>query len=298
MTRVACIGEAMIELSMDGTQAQVGVAGDTLNTAIYLKRCAPGVQVDYVTRVGVDPFSQRIRDLIEGEGIGARRVEMVTDGAPGLYAITTDAMGERTFTYWRSNSAARGLFGDFDFSILSGYDLLYLSGISLAILPQPVRLGLLDWIGETGAALAFDSNYRPRLWESAKIARDITRRYWAAAQIALPSIEDEMALFGEDAAEVEARCAAMAARGALKRGEAGPMSIGEAVKQSYPAAPKVVDTTAAGDSFNGGYLAALLTGQSQAQALLAGHAMAAKVVQHRGAIIPRQAARGLPPQAP
>ena len=287
MTRVACIGEAMIELSMDGTQAQTGVAGDSLNTAIYLKRCAPAVQVDYVTRVGTDPFSQRIRDFIAGEGIGADRVEMVQDGTPGLYAITTDAEGERTFTYWRSTSAARGLFGDGDFSALAGYDLLYLSGISLAILPQSVRLGLLDWIRESGTALAFDSNYRPRLWENPQTAREVTRAYWAAAQIALPSIDDEMALFEQSAAEVEARCGAFPSRGALKRGASGPMSIGEAVEQSYPPAPKVVDTTAAGDSFNGGYLAAILSGASQAEALMAGHQMAAEVVQHRGAIIPR-----------
>lgn len=287
MTRVACIGEAMIELSMDGAQARVGVAGDTLNTAVYLKRCAPEMQVDYVTRVGADPFSQRIRDFITGEGIGAERAAMVEGGTPGLYAITTDAEGERTFTYWRSNSAARGLFGDLDFSMLANYDLIYLSGISLAILPQPVRLALLDWMQGSGAALAFDSNYRPRLWETAEVARDVTRRYWTAAQIALPSIDDEMALFAEDAATVESRCATLAARGALKRGASGPMSIGEAVAQSYPPATHVVDTTAAGDSFNGGYLAALLTGQSQAEALMAGHEMAAKVVQHRGAIIPR-----------
>ncbi len=287
MNRVACIGEAMIELSMTGTTAQVGVAGDTLNSAIYLKRCAPALEVDYVTRVGSDPFSARIRDFISEEGIGTASVARIEDGTPGLYAITTDNAGERTFTYWRSNSAARRLFGDGDFSMLAGYDLLYLSGISLAILPQEVRLSLLDWIQGSGARLAFDSNYRPRLWEDERTAREITARFWEVAEIALPSIDDEMALFGESAPEVEARCARLNARGALKRGASGPMSIGEAVQQPYPPATRVVDTTAAGDSFNGGYLAAVLTGASQADALMAGHRMAAEVVQHRGAIIPR-----------
>ena len=287
MTRVACIGEAMIELAMDGAMAQVGVAGDTLNTAIYLRRCAPALQVEYVTRLGDDPFSQRIRAFIAGEGIGTDRVATVAGGTPGLYANTPDAAGERTFTYWRSASAARGLFGDGDFSALEGYDLLYLSGISLAILPHSVRRALLGWIRDSGAALAFDGNYRPRLWESAEAAREVTRAFWEVARIALPSIDDERALFGESAAEVERRWAGHPATGALKRGASGPMSIGEVVEQSYPPAPLVVDTTAAGDSFNGGYLAAILTGASQAKALMAGHAMAAEVVQHRGAIIPR-----------
>jgi 2-dehydro-3-deoxygluconokinase len=287
MTRVACIGEAMIELSIAGPQAQVGVAGDTLNTAIYLKRCAPELEVDYITRVGTDPFSQRIRDFISSESIGTCHVAMVAGGTPGLYAITTDTAGERAFTYWRSTSAARGLFADGDFSAVDGYDLIYLSGISLAILPQTVRISLLDWIQGTGAPLAFDSNFRPQLWENTKIARDVVDRYWESARIALPSLDDEMALFGESASEVEARFARLGTHGALKRGASGPSSIGEHVDQDYPPASKVVDSTAAGDSFNSGYLAALLTGATQSEALMAGHRLAAQVVQHRGAIVPR-----------
>ncbi len=70
MTRVAAIGEAMIELSIEGETAKVGVAGDTLNTAIYLKRAAPGIDVDYVTCLGDDPFSDQIEDFIAAQDIG------------------------------------------------------------------------------------------------------------------------------------------------------------------------------------------------------------------------------------
>ena len=48
----------------------------------------------------------------------------------------------------------------------------------------------------------------------------------------------------------------------------------------------VVDTTAAGDSFNGGYLAARMAGKMPQQAASAGHALASVMIQHRGAIIP------------
>ncbi|MCV3270278.1 sugar kinase [Roseobacter sinensis] len=345
--RVACIGEAMIELSMQGDTAKVGVAGDTLNTAIYLKRCAtetehrfknlahtaemsrpvstagqrpsasrqteglpaakrgrtqpsaqgtnvggepPGaLQVDYVTCLGDDPFSGQIRDFIAAQGIGTGAIRTIPGKSPGLYAITTTEDGERSFTYWRSAAAARDLFQvgcGFDFSVLEPYDVLYLSGISMAILSQPVRLALIDWLKDAPQTLVYDSNYRPRLWEDQATAQDITRALWARADIALPSVDDEMALFNETEAQVVARVQAYAGIGALKRGAAGPLSLGEPVDQTYPPAATVVDTTAAGDSFNGGYLAALLTGQSQAEALMAGHACAARVVQHRGAIIP------------
>ncbi len=287
MPKVACIGEAMIELSMQIASAAIGVAGDTLNTAIYLKRQAPDLEVDYITCLGDDPFSKRIRDSIASEQIGTDRISTQKGGSPGLYAITLNDTGERSFTYWRSASAARTLFSHGDFSALDGYDLIYLSGISLAILPHDVRLALLEHLRKTGQPVSFDSNYRPALWDSADRAREVISAFWEIASIPLPSIDDEMALFEEDEASVERRCAGFVGLGALKRGSIGPMSIGETVDQSYPVSARVVDTTAAGDSFNGGYLASRLQGANQKTALLAGHNLAARVIGHRGAIIPR-----------
>lgn len=292
MTRIACVGEAMIELSILGQTSQVGVAGDTLNTAIYLKRNAPQFSVDYVTCLGDDPFSDQIEDFIAAQDIGTGAVTRLTGKSPGLYAITTTDEGERSFTYWRSAAAARDLFkadAGYDFSILEAYDLVYLSGISVAILPDAARSALVEWLGRTPITLAYDSNYRPRLWEDKPTAQRVTSALWERADICLPSIDDEMLLFDEDAAAVEARFARYRGTGALKRGEEGPISLGDAVSQSYGAAPHVVDTTAAGDSFNGAYLAAILAGQTQALALRAGHDCAAQVVQYRGAIMPKAA---------
>ncbi len=292
MTRIACVGEAMIELSILGQTSQVGVAGDTLNTAIYLKRNAPQFSVDYVTCLGDDPFSDQIEDFIAAQDIGTGAVTRLTGKSPGLYAITTTDDGERSFTYWRSAAAARDLFktdAGYDFSILEAYDLVYLSGISVAILPDAARSALVEWLGRTPIKLAYDSNYRPRLWEDKPTAQRVTSALWERADICLPSIDDEMLLFDEDAAAVEARFARYRGTGALKRGEEGPISLGDAVSQSYGAAPHVVDTTAAGDSFNGAYLAAILAGQTQALALRAGHDCAAQVVQYRGAIMPKAA---------
>ncbi len=284
--RVACVGEAMIELSMNDSAAQVGVAGDTLNTAIYMHRAAPDLAVDYVTRLGDDPFSDRIAAFIAQQGIGCDAIARGKGQSPGLYAITVAEDGERSFTYWRDSAAARDLFAGDDFAVLEGYDVIYLSGISLAILPQAVRRALVDWLQTSKATVVYDSNYRPRLWDSVDHARSITRAMWARADIALPSIDDEMALFDETAQQVENRFAGFQGRGALKRGAAGPMSIGSDVRQSYSPAPSVIDSTAAGDSFNGAYLASVLSGADQATALMAGHCMAARVVGHRGAIIP------------
>lgn len=288
MTRVAAIGEAMIELALKDGTAQVGVAGDSLNTAIYLKRAAPAITVDYVTCLGDDPFSDQIEEFITAQNIGTSLCRRIAGKTAGLYAITTSQDGERSFTYWRSAAAARDVFQTpkgCDFSALDGYDLLYLSGISVAILPHSVRLELLDWLTRRPVTLAYDSNFRPRLWEDTETAQRVTEAFWQRADICLPSVDDEMLLFDETADEVARRFAGYTGSGALKRGANGPLALGAQVEQSYAPAPRVVDTTAAGDSFNGAYMAAILSGLGQPAALQAGHECAARVVQHRGAIV-------------
>lgn len=296
--RVACIGEAMIELSMTGgSSANIGCAGDTLNTAIYLKRATgPSASVSYVTVLGNDPFSARMRAMIEAEAIDAGRMGTSQDRLPGIYAISVNDGGERSFHYWRENSAARTLFqpgSGTHLDMLDEFDVVYFSGITLAILPQQTRAAFLgylaQWRGKAGRRVAFDSNYRPRLWSGADEAREWIGRAWKIADIALPSIDDELALFG-DAGEVEVITRIGGAShgiGALKRGSLGPLPIGAEVKQvGYPPVSTVVDTTAAGDSFNGGFIGALLRGKTIAAAMADGHAFAATVIGHRGAIIP------------
>ena len=291
--KIASIGEAMIELSMAGDTAAVGVAGDTLNTAIYLKRSAPGFQVDYVTRLGTDAFSDRIADFIGAEGIGTQSIKRDPKGTPGLYAIATDDSGERSFTYWRDSAAARMTFmtdSGPDFAVLAQYDVIYLSGITMAILSPTTRAGLMRFLQtfrDAGGRVCYDSNYRPRLWEDAQTARSSNDAMWRLTDIALPSIDDEHTISGETPEAIARRFVDMGRTGALKRGKSGPLCLKTGTSYDFPVAENVVDTTAAGDSFNGGYLAASLMGASQVNALRAGHDLAAQVIGHKGAILPK-----------
>lgn len=292
--KVGCIGEAMGELALsaDAKSARVGVAGDTFNTAIYLAREAGGaLAVDYVTRLGRDAFSARILAQLSDEGIGTGRIAISPDRNAGLYAIETDDRGERRFTYWRDRSAARELFSD-GFAALDGLQVAMLSAITLAILPPAVRARLLDELAARraqGLTVAFDSNYRPALWESPEAARDWIGRLWQITDIGLPSVDDEAAIFGSSGeAEVIARLHGWGVRrGALKRGGQGPLPLDGSAAGPFPPAARVVDTTAAGDSFNGGFLAALLRGADTATACAAGHALASRVIGAPGAILPR-----------
>lgn len=296
--RIACVGEVMIELvAQDDDTARLGVAGDTYNTAVYLTRAlrGSGIEVSYVTALGTDPFSERIFAALARHGLDTSFVERRDGAMPGLYAIDTDETGERSFSYWRSASAARTLFSepcDIGLDALAGFDLVLLSGISMAILPVEVRARLVDYLRgfrASGGVLAYDSNYRPRLWDSAETARAVNRDLWSLSDIALPSADDEMALFGDPSPQaVRDRLLALGARdGALKCGGDGPIDLATGVRFAPSGPPvTVVDTTAAGDSFNAGYLATRVLGGSTMDALKAGHALACRVIGTRGAILP------------
>ena len=185
--RIACIGEVMIELvTGDDNAAELNVAGDTYNTAVYLKHATPNLDVEYVTVLGKDRFSDRIVRDMEARGIGTAAVARHPTRMPGLYAIETDAAGERSFAYWRSTSAARTLFdadGRDPADVLAGQDLVLLSGISLAILSSAARDRLrdaLEGFRANGGQFAFDSNYRPHLWNDLELARVETGEVLAA----------------------------------------------------------------------------------------------------------------------
>ena len=182
-----------------------------------------------------------------------------------------------------------------DFSVLQDYDVIYLSAITIAILPVKIRDALLRELSalrqNKNIIVAFDSNYRPALWESKSVARSTIASFWQITDIALPSIDDEQELFGDpDEQSLLSRIKSYGiTQGALKRGAVGPLGLSEhasTINASHLPEVTAVDTTAAGDSFNAGYLSSILTGGAEYEALLAGHQCAFRVISHRGAIIP------------
>lgn len=303
--KIAIIGECMIELSEKGENIKRGFGGDTLNTAVYLARQVDATQfsVDYVTALGTDSFSDQMIAAWQQERIDTRLIQRLENKMPGLYVIETDAQGERTFWYWRSDAAARYWLdapgADAVCQQLARYDYLYLSGISLAILSVTSReklLQLLKACRANGGQVIFDNNYRPRLWSGKEEAQQAYEAMLGYTDIAFLTLDDEHLLWGQQ--PLEAVIARTRAAGVqeivIKRGaESCLIACGDDTLLEVPAnslpAEKIVDTTAAGDSFSAGYLAQRLCGGSPEEAARRGHLTASTVIQHRGAIIPSSA---------
>ncbi|HLZ67620.1 MAG TPA: sugar kinase [Aliidongia sp.] len=305
--QVVAIGECMIELSDRGQGTLgLGYAGDTLNTALYLKRTAGArLAVDYLTALGDDPYSDSMLAFWQAEGIGTDSVARLPGKLPGLYMIRTDPAGERRFHYWRSAAAAKLMFEAAETMALgeciAAADLALFSGITLSILSDAGRDRFFEVLAAARAAgtvIAYDGNYRPAGWPDAEAARTCFRRFLKLVDVALPSIDDEANLFGPgDARAVAARLHDLGvAEVVVKQGEAGSLLSIDGAEETVPVENlvKPLDTTAAGDSFNAGYLAGRLTGLAPAEAARFGGRVAAAVIQHRGAIIPLDATPRLP----
>lgn len=296
MIRVACVGECMVELRErpDGLLSRFW-GGDTLNTAVYLARL--GVAVDYVTALGDDAFSDAMLAGWAAEGVGCAHVARLPGRMPGLYVIQTDARGERRFSYWRGQAAARELFAAPEagaaVTALEGFGLVHLSGISLSLWGAEGRARLfatLDRLRAAGGKVSFDTNFRPRGWPDRDEARAAFAQALARADIAFVSTEDTDLLWGEPVPSPVAEAAARAE--CVVRGPDLSCAVrGPGLDLAVPgeAVATVVDTTAAGDSFAAAYLAARLAGRDPAAAAAAGHRLARTVVGHPGAIIPRAA---------
>lgn len=300
--KIAVIGECMIELSQKESDLSRGFGGDTLNTAVYIARqvASQQLQVDYITALGTDSFSDDMIAAWEQEKVGTSLIQRMENKLPGLYVIETDAQGERTFYYWRNDAAARfWLESDQAEAIcqqLAHYDYLYLSGISLAILSPQSReklMTLLTTCRTNGGKIIFDNNYRPRLWSSVEVTQAAYQQMLALTDIAFLTLDDETLLWGESPVEeVIARTRAVGVSEiVIKRGaDACLVAVEDRPLLEVPAvklpASSVVDTTAAGDSFSAGYLAVRLSGGSAEEAAKRGHLTASTVIQHRGAIIP------------
>lgn len=297
--KVAIIGECMVELYKDNKSKlfHQTFGGDTFNTAVYLKRKIPKANVEYITVLGKDELSKKMINFIQNEEIDTNYIEQINTRNAGLYIIDTKN-GERTFTYYRDKSAAKKLFTTVGTNKLSKdleeFDLIYFSAITLAIMNKEGRDKLFETLKKArkkGSKIVFDSNYRPRLYKNRKKAQKLYIKALKHSDVFLPSIDDEALLWGRISSdEIIKRAKDLKCKEVVIK--CGKKNIiynkkSEIKSNKVKDLRSIIDTTAAGDSFNGTYLASRLKKYSKQKSIDEAKKIAARVIMHQGAIIPK-----------
>lgn len=293
--RVLCIGECMAELApLDRPgDFRLGFAGDTFNTAWYLRQLRGEMEVSYFTTLGGDDISERMLTFMADAGIGTEHIARSPERSVGMYLISLNN-GERSFSYWRDTSAARLLADDAAAltAAMDDADLIYFSGITLAILSDAARGRFIDALKAArakGKTIAFDPNLRPRLWTSADQMTGAIMAGAGVSDLVLPSFEDEETHFNDpDPDGTAERYLKAGATSVIVKNGADPVIYvdgGTRGEVSFAPITKVVDTTSAGDSFNAGYLATQGLDMSMEDRIGVAAALAGQVIGGKGALV-------------
>ncbi len=292
MPDLICLGEPLLEFSAvrrDGETLYLpGYGGDTSNCAIAAAR--QGARVGYVTALGDDAFGREFLELWAREGVDATGVALDPQAPTGVYFISYRD-GQHLFTYRRAGSAASRMTPEsLPLDTLRRARMLHVSGISQAISDSACDavFAAMAAARSTGAQVSYDTNLRLKLWPLAR-ARAVIHAAMAQADIALPGLEDARQLTGlEDPRAIVDFYLDLGPRiVALTMGSAGTLVATPELRATVPAhAVEPVDATAAGDTFDGAFLARLLAGDGiEAAARYANVAAALSTLGH-GAVAP------------
>ncbi len=269
--------------------------GDVLNALVTAARL--GSPTGFITRVGNDPFGPGLLAAWQAEGINTQLAPLV-EGENGVYFISLLPDGEREFTYRRRGSAASQIRPeDLEPAYLAQARVLLLSGITQALSPsaQAATLAAARMVRAAGGQVAFDPNYRPRLWaergglEAAQAAFAELAPY---VDFLLPSFPADLPALSLEASTPSKALSALLPHFslvALKAGSEGTWLAASGQGHFLPAYPPeaVRDTTGAGDAWNGAFLHHWLQGESTLQAGKKANRTAAQKLAYRGAIPPR-----------
>ena len=266
--------------------------GDAVQAAIAAANL--GTPSAVATVVGDDLFAAALLSWLDRVGIGAEFIVRRL-GFTGLYLISLDGAGERSFAYYRKGSAASTIDSG-DVAWAEPPEAILVSGITQAISQSSRRAAIeaARRTNEAGGLVIFDVNYRARLWEDdADAAREAFEEILPLCHVVRAAAPEETEIVAGEKDPVEG-ARALAARGPstvlIGCGVDGAVLCAAGAVERIPApAVACVDTTGAGDAMTGGFVHGLLAGVSASTAARLGVAAGSIAVTRRGgaSAIPR-----------
>ena len=297
------VGECMIELNGDisslgtsNSNMQVNFGGDTYNSAVYFKRLTDHkTNTFYCTALSNDNFSKKMILRFKNEELNCKYIRTDGNTPPGLYSIEIDERGERSFSYWRDHSPSKkiftGLNGKALIKNISKADTFYYSGITIGILDEIQQSQLIN-IGSSAITSAFDFNFRRQLHSDKKKYKKLFKQINNSIDIHFVSYDDVQELFNVKSPVEVFEILDNKKNLVLIRYKNNIIFRNnyEDIKTITVPHGEVIDTTAAGDSFNGAFLA-LLNNNNNIQIeenILKSHSITREVIRHKGAVISKE----------
>ncbi|KMO85654.1 2-dehydro-3-deoxygluconokinase [Megasphaera cerevisiae DSM 20462] len=265
----------------------LAVAGAEFNVAVGVARL--GHRVTYMTKLGKDPFGQRIIHVLDDNKIGNEFVAWSDEKKTGFMLKSRVSQGDPSIFYFRAGSAASTLsVEDVEKINFADYTHIHLTGI-LPALSEATRAAvnlMFDKARQAGLLISFDPNLRPQLWPSRDMMIRSINEMAAKADIVLPGTAEGKILMGsEDPRIINAFYIKNGAKACItKCGGDGAFVSEEQGEYMVPGfkADKIVDTVGAGDGFAAGVITGLMERLPLKEAVRRGNAIGAIQVMSRG----------------
>ena len=296
------LGECMVELNGDisslgikSSNMKVNFGGDTYNSAVYFSRLVNNkINTYYSTALGNDNFSKKMILRFKKENIKCDYIRTDGDNPPGMYSIEINKNGERSFTYWRDHSPSKyiflGLKGKKLVKEIKNAEVFYYTGISAGILDDSQKKDLMN-IGSTATICGFDFNYRSQLHNNKHESQILLNKINDNVDVHFVSFDDAKELFNIKTPIEVFEIFRNTNNLILVRYQNSIIfrNNQQEIKTVKVPHGEVIDTTAAGDAFNGSFLALLNNKNiSIEDNILISHSVTREVIKHRGAIISKK----------
>lgn len=271
------------------TDFHSAIVGAESTVALYLSDA--GHNVAWSSRLGADPFGERVMTVLERYGVNLTHIPRDTKRPTGVFFKDPAKSGTQV-VYYRQNSAASAMAADHASSLdLDDYALTHISGITAALSPTCRKfVDTLVNLPRSGL-LSFDVNYRHRLWaveDAAPVLLLIAER----SDIVFVGLDEAQSLWGTSTPEEVRQLLPSCEHLVVKNDDVAAVEFhGSQRYSSMPVPVDVIEPIGAGDAFAAGWLDAFLNGGGGDDRLRHGHEFAAAALSSPVDFVPRSRKR-------